>query len=49
MSKFMIYNKDEVTLILKRYLEEAKHWAIMFCDHSYEIIVIEISDIVYKY
>ena len=49
MSKFMIYNKDVVTFILKRDLEEAKQWAIMYCDNSYEIIVREISDIVYKY
>lgn len=49
MSKFMIYNADEVTFILKRSLDEAKQWAIMYCDHSYEIIVREISDIKYKY
>ena len=45
MSKFMIYNKDEVTFILKKDLEEAKQWARMYCDHSYEIIVREVSEI----
>ena len=49
MSKFMIFNADEVTFILKRDLDEAKQWAIMHCDHSYEIIVREVSDIKYKY
>ena len=49
MSKFMIYNNDEVTFILKSSLDEAKQWAIMYCDHSHEIIVREISDIKYKY
>ena len=45
----MIYNADEVTFILKKTLDEAKQWAIMYCDHSYEIIVREISNIEYKY
>ena len=45
MSKFMIYNNDEVTFILKKSLDEAKQWAIMYCDHSHEIIVREVSDI----
>jgi hypothetical protein len=49
MSKFMIYNADEVTFILAKTLDEAKQWATMYCDHSYEIIVREISDIKYKY
>jgi len=49
MSKFMIYNADEVTFILARTLDEAKQWAIMYCDHSDEIIVREVSDIKYKY
>jgi hypothetical protein len=49
MSKFMIYNKDVVTFMLAKSLDEAKQWAIMYCDHSYEIIVREISDIEYKY
>jgi len=49
MSKFMIYNADEVTFILARTLYEAKQWAIMYCDHSDEIIVREVSDIKYKY
>ena len=45
MSKFMIYNNDEVTFILKKSLDEAKQWAIMYCDHSHDIIVREVSDI----
>ena len=49
MSKFMIYNADEVTFILSKTLDEAKQWAIMYCDHSDEIIVREVSDIKYKY
>jgi hypothetical protein len=49
MSKFMIYNADEVTFILAKTLDEAKQWATMYCDHSYEIIVREISDIKYKH
>ena len=49
MSKFMIYNADEVTFILSKTLDEARQWAIMYCDHSHEIIVREISDIKYKY
>jgi len=49
MSKFMIYNADEVTFILAKTLDEAKKWAIMYCDHSHEIIVREISDIKYQY
>jgi len=49
MSKFMIYNNDVVTFILKKTLDEAKQWAIMYCDHSDEIIVREVSDIEYKY
>ena len=49
MSKFMIYNADEVTFILKKTLDEARQWAIMYCDHSDEIIVREISNIKYKY
>ena len=49
MSKFMIYNADEVTFILKKTLDEARQWAIMYCDHSDEIIVREISNIEYKY
>ena len=49
MSKFMIYNADEVTFILAKTLGEARQWAIMYCDHSHEIIVREISDIKYKY
>jgi len=49
MSKFMIYNKDEVTFILKNNLDEAIQWAIMYCDHSVEIIVREVSDIKHHY
>jgi hypothetical protein len=49
MSKFMIYNADEVIFILARTLDEAKQWAIMYCDHSDEIIVREVNDIKYKY
>lgn len=49
MSKFMIYNLDEVTFILAKTRDEARQWAIMYCDHSDEIIVREISDIKYKY
>jgi len=49
MSKFMIYNADEVTFILAKTMDEARQWAIMYCDHSHEIIVREISDIKYKY
>lgn len=45
MSKYMIYNNDEVTFILKKSLDEAKQWAIMYCDHSHEIIVRQVSDI----
>ena len=45
MSKFIIYNNNEVTFILKKSLDEAKQWAIMYCDHSHEIIVREVSDI----
>jgi len=47
MSKFMIYNNDEVTFILKESLDEAKQWAIMYCDHSDEIIVRHVSDVKY--
>ena len=39
MSKYMIYNNDEVTFILQSTLDDAKQWAIMYCDHSHEIIV----------
>ena len=49
MSKYMIYNNDEVTFILQRTLDDAKQWAIMYCDHSHEIIVREVSEITYKY
>jgi hypothetical protein len=49
MNKFMIYNKYEVTFINKRSLDEAKQWAIMYCDHSDEIIVRNVCDIKYKY
>ena len=49
MSKFMIYNNDEVTFILQRTLEDAKQWAKMHCGHRDEVIVREISDIIYKY
>jgi len=45
----MIYNNDEVTFILQPTLDDAKQWAIMYCDHSHEIIVREVSDIKYKY
>ena len=45
MNKYMIYNNDEVTFILKKSLDEAKQFAIMYCDHSYEIIVRQVSDI----
>lgn|GEM_PF-1375122 len=49
MSKFMIYNADEVTFIIKKTLDEARQWAIMYCDHSDEIIVREVSEIKYHY
>ena len=49
MSKFMIYNNDEVTFILQRTLDDAKQWAKMHCGHRDEVIVREISDIIYKY
>ena len=49
MSKYMIYNNDEVTFILQPTLDDARQWAIMYCDHSDEIIVREVSDIIYKY
>ena len=49
MSKFMIYNADKVTFILKRTMNEAKQWAVNYCDHSHEIIIREISDIEYNY
>jgi len=45
----MIYNADEVTFILAKTLDEARQWAIMYCDHSHEIIVRGISDIKYQY
>ena len=45
----MIYNANEVTFILAKTLDEARQWAIMYCDHSHEIIVREISDIKYQY
>ena len=45
----MIYNAGEATFILKKTLDEARQWAIMYCDHSHEIIVREVSDIKYKY
>ncbi len=45
MRKFIIYNNNEVTFILKKSLDEAKQWAIMYCDHSHEIIVREVRDI----
>ena len=45
MSKFMIYNADEVTFILAKTLDDAKQWEIMYCDHTSEIIVREVSDI----
>ena len=39
----MIYNNDEVTFVLKDSLDEAKQFAIMYCDHSHEIIVRQVS------
>lgn len=48
-SKYIVYNKDEVIFILKNSLDEARQWAIMYCDHSYEIIVREVSNIRYTY
>ncbi len=45
MRKFMIYNSSEVTFIFKNDLDEARQWAIMYCDNSYEIIVREVSEI----
>jgi hypothetical protein len=49
MSKYMIYNNDVVTFILQRTLDDARQWAIMYCDHSHEIIVREVSNIEYRY
>ena len=40
----MIYNNDEVTFILQPTLDDAKQWAIMYCDHSHEIIVREVRN-----
>ena len=37
--KYMIYNNSEVTFIISESLDDAKQWAIMYCDHSHEIIV----------
>ncbi len=45
----MIYNADEVTFIIKKTLDEARQWAIMYCDNSDEIIVREVSEIKYHY
>ena len=45
----MIYKADEVTFIIKKTLDEARQWAIMYCDHSDEIIVREVSEIKYHY
>ena len=47
MNKYLIYNDDEATFILKESLDEAKQWAIMYCNHSDEIIVREVSDVKY--
>ena len=44
MSKYMIYNNDEVTFILRPTLDDAKQWAIMYRDHSHEIIVREVRN-----
>lgn len=43
MNKYMIYNNNEVTFVLKKSLDEAKQFAIMHCDHSHEIIVRQVS------
>jgi hypothetical protein len=45
MSKYMIYNSGEVTFIEKPTMDEAKQWAIMYCDHSDEIIVRKVDRI----
>ena len=43
MNKYMIYNNNEVTFVFKDSLDEAKQFAIMYCDHSHEIIVRQVS------
>jgi hypothetical protein len=39
----MVYNNKEVTFIEKQTIHQAWQWAIMYCDHSDEIIVREIN------
>ncbi len=46
MSKYMIYNSGEVTFIEKPTMDDAKQWAIMYCDHSDEILVRKVEVIV---
>ena len=38
-----VYNNKEVTFIEKQTMDQARQWAIMYCDHSDEIIVREIN------
>ena len=38
-SKYMIYNNDTLTIKEFECLDDAKHFAINYCDHSHEILV----------
>ena len=42
-SKYMIYNNDTLTIKEFECLDDAKHFAINYCDHSHEIIVRQVD------
>tara|TARA_R110000822_G_C15174352_1_gene479643 strand:+ start:249 stop:437 length:189 start_codon:yes stop_codon:yes gene_type:complete len=45
MNTYIIINGNESVTINKKTLDDAKQFAVMFCDHSHEIIVREIKSL----
>ena len=41
--KYMIYNDDTLTIKEFDCLDDAKHFAINYCDHSHEILVRQVD------
>lgn len=46
MKKFLIINGLNATIVERQSLEDAKNTAINICDHSKEIIVREINNLI---